>query len=371
MKSTWPVVVTVCATAFAGAVGVAPSGAPASAATGTAHAAAKSGPIRMTVPRAVTVYNHARANIRPSLHASHAKIAASHLSVKPVNGRARGGNAFRLQPGHYLVSAHVRYRSIIKTTATRTEKVLVPGGMHAANCVVTAVDTATNTYTAYCANASYPNQYIEYDGTGVNGLAIDDTIQETVTFAAYWATHQYTVHETKLSAPQAVTLNRPISVRWGGYLRQTKPERGREKFRLNTSGPWTLHWTTNCRRFGFFSMIVNSPTHVDLIGHAHTGLRRDAKRIPWDGRIAIDVFSTGCTWQLTTISQHPFKLPTKSAPSQPSPPSQPHHSCTRTSTGSCIQGGEFCPQADYGQVGYDASGDAYTCTGDRTHPHWE
>lgn len=47
------------------------------------------------------------------------------------------------------------------------------------------------------------------------------------------------------------------------------------------------------------------------------------------------------------------------------------HSCTRTSTGSCIRAGEFCPQADYGQSGYDANGDRLTCTGDRTHPHWE
>jgi len=46
------------------------------------------------------------------------------------------------------------------------------------------------------------------------------------------------------------------------------------------------------------------------------------------------------------------------------------HACTRTSTGSCIRGGSFCPQASYGQVGYDANGNRYVCTGDRTHPHW-
>lgn len=47
------------------------------------------------------------------------------------------------------------------------------------------------------------------------------------------------------------------------------------------------------------------------------------------------------------------------------------HSCTRTSSGSCIEGGEFCPQASYGHAGYDAQGRRYTCTGDRVHPHWE
>jgi hypothetical protein len=47
------------------------------------------------------------------------------------------------------------------------------------------------------------------------------------------------------------------------------------------------------------------------------------------------------------------------------------HSCTRTSTGSCIRGGEFCAQAMYGHVGYDSSGRSWRCTGDHTHPHWE
>jgi len=47
------------------------------------------------------------------------------------------------------------------------------------------------------------------------------------------------------------------------------------------------------------------------------------------------------------------------------------HSCTRTSTGSCIQGGEFCQQSMYGQTGYDGGGRSWVCTGDTTHPHWE
>lgn len=58
----------------------------------------------------------------------------------------------------------------------------------------------------------------------------------------------------------------------------------------------------------------------------------------------------------------------------PPPPTQapaPPPGCTTTSSGTCIRGGEFCPQADYGMVGYDANGTPYTCTGDQTHPHWE
>ena len=46
------------------------------------------------------------------------------------------------------------------------------------------------------------------------------------------------------------------------------------------------------------------------------------------------------------------------------------HPCTRTSSGTCIQGGQFCPQASYGHSGWDAHGRRYVCKGDHTHPHW-
>ena len=64
-------------------------------------------------------------------------------------------------------------------------------------------------------------------------------------------------------------------------------------------------------------------------------------------------------------------VPSKS-PKTTSPTTAPAtHACTKTSSGSCIQGGEFCKQALYGQPGWNASGTRYTCTGDHTHPHWE
>ena len=46
------------------------------------------------------------------------------------------------------------------------------------------------------------------------------------------------------------------------------------------------------------------------------------------------------------------------------------HACTRTSSGTCIQGGQFCPQASLGKSGGTAKGRRYVCKGDRTHPHW-
>ncbi|GAA4741272.1 hypothetical protein GCM10023350_27320 [Nocardioides endophyticus] len=46
------------------------------------------------------------------------------------------------------------------------------------------------------------------------------------------------------------------------------------------------------------------------------------------------------------------------------------HACTRTSSGTCIRGGQFCPQSKYGRSGWDANGRRYVCKGNRTHPHW-
>jgi hypothetical protein len=46
------------------------------------------------------------------------------------------------------------------------------------------------------------------------------------------------------------------------------------------------------------------------------------------------------------------------------------HACTRTSTGHCIRGGEFCPRSKYGRSGWDARGRRYVCKGNRAHPHW-
>jgi hypothetical protein len=42
-------------------------------------------------------------------------------------------------------------------------------------------------------------------------------------------------------------------------------------------------------------------------------------------------------------------------------------SCTQTSSGTCIQGGEFCASAEAGQYGTDANGRQYLCT----DGHWE
>jgi hypothetical protein len=55
----------------------------------------------------------------------------------------------------------------------------------------------------------------------------------------------------------------------------------------------------------------------------------------------------------------------------PAHPTMATHACTRTSSGSCIRGGEFCKQSEYGQKGYAGDGRTYVCKGSRVHPHWE
>lgn len=71
----------------------------------------------------------------------------------------------------------------------------------------------------------------------------------------------------------------------------------------------------------------------------------------------------GCGWPKITEPTRP--------PIHHGGSTHPHHGCTKTSTGNCIKAGEFCPVADYGQTGYDASGDKLVCTGSRLHPRWE
>lgn len=73
--------------------------------------------------------------------------------------------------------------------------------------------------------------------------------------------------------------------------------------------------------------------------------------------------------RITTIHVLKPKPKPKPKPTKPAAPAK--HACTQTSSGSCIQGGEFCPQASYGQTGWDANGTPWVCKGDTTHPHWE
>jgi hypothetical protein len=46
------------------------------------------------------------------------------------------------------------------------------------------------------------------------------------------------------------------------------------------------------------------------------------------------------------------------------------HACTRTSSGKCIKGGQFCPQSKWHKNGWDAKGRRYVCKGNHSHPHW-
>lgn len=59
------------------------------------------------------------------------------------------------------------------------------------------------------------------------------------------------------------------------------------------------------------------------------------------------------------------------APLATSAPALAQHACTRTSSGTCIRGGEFCPKSKYGHAGWDAKGRKYICKGSHSHPHWE
>ena len=49
--------------------------------------------------------------------------------------------------------------------------------------------------------------------------------------------------------------------------------------------------------------------------------------------------------------------------------SSARHACTKTASGSCIHGGQFCPKAKKGKFGWDGQGRKYKCKGG-SHPHW-
>jgi hypothetical protein len=44
--------------------------------------------------------------------------------------------------------------------------------------------------------------------------------------------------------------------------------------------------------------------------------------------------------------------------------------CTKTSTGKCIKGGQFCPKAKKNKVGVDAKGRRYVCKNSKGSLHW-
>jgi hypothetical protein len=92
-----------------------------------------------------------------------------------------------------------------------------------------------------------------------------------------------------------------------------------------------------------------------------------------DGAISLRTARRAIATNWWRAYQHYLGVPaSRPATHASTPPPTPRtHACTTTSSGSCIRGGEFCPQADYGMTGYDANGTTYVCTGDRTHPHWE
>ena len=44
--------------------------------------------------------------------------------------------------------------------------------------------------------------------------------------------------------------------------------------------------------------------------------------------------------------------------------------CTKTSTGTCIKGGQLCPKAKKNKVGHDAKGRRYVCKNSKGTLHW-
>lgn len=170
----------------------------------------------------------------------------------------------------------------------------------------------------------------------------------------------------------ALTL---ASVAFGGLASATAPPQVRlatSSHAVTTAGSFTLTARTVHRipgtdvllqekRSSGWRAVSSFPHHAGgrlHWSHPSAGTHRLRAVLEVQGSV-LDV-SPVVTVRVTTPVKHPVKHTTSTS-----------HACTRTSTGSCIQGGEFCAQAMYGHVGYDGSGRSWRCTGDHTHPHWE
>jgi hypothetical protein len=138
----------------------------------------------------------------------------------------------------------------------------------------------------------------------------------------------------------------------------------------------------------FTSVVRNAPEGTRLVLEQKVGGWRQGTS--WAAPAHARAYSAGVTYRYSRAGEARYRMAVilggrmiahsrvvvihVSAPKPPPvhhAPPPVHHACTTTSTGSCIRGGEFCPQASYGMTGWDAAGRSWVCTGDRTHPHWE
>jgi len=123
-------------------------------------------------------------------------------------------------------------------------------------------------------------------------------------------THVVTKRRQRFGAARRTTLRRHLTVRWGGYRRHTPARRGVATMHLNTSGPWKLQWVANCRdSFPYFGGVATTDGHVaSFNGHVHGGHNTGHLRVPWSGPVTLHIYDAGCTWRLTELSRHPFRL---------------------------------------------------------------
>jgi hypothetical protein len=118
------------------------------------------------------------------------------------------------------------------------------------------------------------------------------------------------LRDHRFGAVRHTTLRRHVRVRWGGYRRRTATQRGVATMHFDTSGPWTLQWVANCRdNFPYFGGVATSDNNVsNFNGHVHGGRNPGHIRVPWSGAVNLHIYDAGCTWRLTELSRHPFRL---------------------------------------------------------------
>jgi hypothetical protein len=120
----------------------------------------------------------------------------------------------------------------------------------------------------------------------------------------------------------------------------------------NSDGTWTVEFNDSA------TVVLTGAVSAELVGQHANGV------------VTTTVDLYGLEAEHYTVRQYSSTRSKSRVQTLKIKTKKPPHACTRTSKGTCIKGGQFCPQAKYGKNGWDASGRRYVCKGDHTHPHW-
>lgn len=233
-----------------------------------AAAATGSYGVSVSLPKAKTVYNHAKAPLTPSVHVkSGVHKAITKRTVLAYQGRRRvaTGTKVWLRIGTYKVQSRITYRAYHYVTRHRTVKVYHAGGMpDGTKCVITAAEDRFGTGeldyidSARCTNSAYPGQTVTVDDSDLWDVysppyAVGETVtSDVVSFASYY-TYSSQAYQAKVwDAYHSFTTGKhTFTVKDGGHQRiYAYRESHRTPF-FTVPSHWRASYAFDCSSFGY------------------------------------------------------------------------------------------------------------------------